>query len=197
MPTSTFFTRNNLIAGCLAAAVLAGAGRAEKTGDFLQVALPVAAWGCSAASGEAVSTFLRFTAVMAVVRVSKHGLGPVPVNHRPGGSLHGFPSGHTAAAAFGVSSLLNSCVRKSPLIQGAVILSGGYVGASRIEAGAHFLFQVVWGALLGWLGERSLHIFRGVRIRRGSIKRRNRIQLQAGFSKADEKVRAAVHWRPE
>ncbi len=190
-------SNNTLIACSLIIAVTAGAGRSEKTGDFLQIALPVSAWACSAASGEAASTFLRFAAVEAVVLASKHGLGPAPVNRRPSGSLHGFPSGHTAAAAFGVSSLLNGCVRKAPLVQGLVVLSGGYVGASRIEAGAHFLFQVVWGAFLGWLGERSVHLFRRFRFWRRAASRTHLKGLKAGFSCAGEEAGDPDLRRPE
>ncbi|WIY27784.1 phosphatase PAP2 family protein [Parasedimentitalea psychrophila] len=157
-------TKNGLVLFGVLLSILCGRGQVERTGDYLQIALPVAAFACSVSNGEALNTFLRFVLVEGVVHGTKRGLDAAPINHRPGGGLQGFPSGHTAAATFGVSSLVNSCVKKNPWVQGAVILSGGYVGASRIEVGAHFLFQVVAGALLGWLGERSSMLFRILRI---------------------------------
>jgi membrane-associated phospholipid phosphatase len=158
------YSKGSLVVGTLAIATLCGNSHVERTGDYLQIALPVAAFTCSVANGEALSNFLRFATVTAVVHGAKHSLNDTPINLRPSGSAHGFPSGHTAAAAFGASSLVNSCVKKNPWIQGIAILSGGFVGVSRIEAGAHFLFQVICGALLGWLGERSVHIFRMLRL---------------------------------
>lgn len=154
------FSWNGIVIAVLALAIVSGRGQVERTGDYLQIALPATAFACSVANGEALSNFARFIGTQAIVHSSKRGLGAAEINQRPSGGLHGFPSGHTAAAAFGVSSLLNSCVKKNPWVQGAIILSGGYVGASRIEVGAHFLFQVLAGALLGWLGESSLRIFR-------------------------------------
>lgn len=158
------FSWNSLVIAVLALAVMAGRGQVERTGDYLQIALPATAFACSVANGEGVSNFARFIGTQAIVHSSKRGLGDAEINQRPRGGQHGFPSGHTTAAAFGVSSLLNSCVKKNPWVQGAIILSGGYVGASRIEVGAHFLFQVLVGALLGWLGERSVWIFRASRL---------------------------------
>lgn len=157
-----FKTKNGLVFASLLMAALLGRGQVDRTGDHLQLVLPVAALVCSVANGEAASYLFRLTSVAIVVHGSKRGLQDAPINLRPSGSLHGFPSGHTAAAAFGASSLINSCVKKNPWVQGAIILSGGYVGASRIEVGAHFLFQVLTGALIGWLGERSHILLRSL-----------------------------------
>ncbi|KPD10623.1 phosphatase PAP2 family protein [Phaeobacter sp. 11ANDIMAR09] len=156
-------TRNGLVLTSLLLTVLLGRGQVDRTGDHLQLVLPVAALTCSVVNGEAASYLFRLVSVAAVVHGSKRGLQNAPINLRPSGAQHGFPSGHTAAAAFGTSSLVNSCVKKNPWVKGAIILSGGYVGASRIEVGAHFLFQVVAGALLGWLGERSHILLRALR----------------------------------
>lgn len=142
----------------LALGVFLGLGDVEKTGDSLQVALPVAGLACAVVNGDAVLYAVKFTATMAVVHGFKRGLGDNEINHRPSGGLQGFPSGHTAAAVFGTSYLVNDCLRKNALLQGLTIFSGAYVGASRIEAGKHFLFQVLAGALLGWLGERGHRI---------------------------------------
>ncbi len=132
-------------------------------GDRLQVALPVAGLVCAIANQEAVNYLLRFTTTMMVVHSLKRGLAGAEINHRPSGNLQGFPSGHTAAATFGASYLVNDCLRRNKLMQGVSIFGGAYVGASRIEAGKHFLFQVMVGALIGWLGERGFAVFAAVR----------------------------------
>lgn len=158
----------------LAVAVLVGSGDVEKIGDRLQIALPVAGLVCAIANGEAVSYTLRFIGTNAVVHTFKRGLGDAEINLRPTGSLQGFPSGHTAAAVFGASYLVHQCLRRNKVLQGVAVFSGAFVGASRIEAGKHFLFQVMVGALFGWLGERGVVLFRAVRasLRRFGVLRR-------------------------
>ena len=56
----------------------------------------------------------------------------------------------------GASGLVHTCLRNQPLAQGVVLLAAGFVGASRIEAGKHDIWQVLGGALLGWGCERAL-----------------------------------------
>ncbi len=158
----------------LAAAVLLGSMEVEKLGDRLQIALPVAGLACAYTNGEAASYMLRFIGTNAVVHTFKRGLGDAEINLRPSGSQQGFPSGHSAAAVFGASYLVHQCVQRNRVLQGFAIFSGAFVGASRIEAGKHFLFQVMVGALMGWLGERGLVLFRAIRaaLRRFSTLRR-------------------------
>ncbi len=156
--------RNVLVIIILCITVAFSGTKSEKIGDNLQIALPVMALVCSAVNGEAGSLLLRYIGVEMVLKSSKHGLGDAAINIRPNGGTMGFPSRHTAAAAFGASSLVHSCITANPWVKGVVIISGGFVGASRIEAGAHFLFQVLAGALLGWLGERSHVLFRRLRV---------------------------------
>lgn len=143
----------------LALGVISGLGDVERMGDRLQFALPVAGLVCAAANGHALKYTIRFASTMAVVHTFKRGLGDAEINLRPSGGLQGFPSGHTAAAVFGASYLVHDCIQRNKLMQGVAIFSGAYVGASRIEAGKHFLFQVLAGALLGWLGERAAGLF--------------------------------------
>lgn len=147
----------------LACGVLLGSSETEKLGDRLQVALPAAGLACAIANGAAVHYFVKFASTMAVVHGLKRGLGDAQINLRPSGSQQGFPSGHTASAVFGASYLVNDCLQRSKFMQGAVILGGAYVGASRVEAGKHFLFQVMVGALVGWFGEQGGVFFRGLR----------------------------------
>lgn len=121
-----------------------------------------------------MSYMLRFIGTNAVVHTFKRVLGRAEINLRPSGGLKGFPSGHTTAAVFGASYLIHQCVQRNKVLQGVAVFSGAFVGASRIEAGKHYLFQVMFGALIGWLGERALVVFRAMRasLRRLSVLRR-------------------------
>ena len=143
----------------IAAGVLLGLGNVEQTGDSLQVALPVAGLVCAIHNGDALKYTARYFSTILVVHAVKTGLGETQLNQRPSGSLQGVPSVHTASAGFGASYLVNDCLRKNKLMQGAAIFSGAYVGASRIEAGKHFLFQVLVGALIGWFGDRAFVLY--------------------------------------
>ncbi len=129
---------------------------AEKYGDHLQYALPSLAWGCEIAEGRGKEYFLRFLVMEGILHGSKQGLGDIPLNTRPNGGDEGFPSGHTTAAVFGASALVQECLKNRPVVQMLVITAGGYVGASRIEAGKHDIWQVLAGVFLGWFCERFL-----------------------------------------
>ncbi len=141
------------IGATLAAAPLGGA---RAVGDKLQVVLPILGLGCAVLDGRAGSYMGRYLVAAGIVHGLKKGLGDVPINHRPTGSLEGFPSGHTQAAVFGASSLVHECIRGNPWVAGVAILGAGFTGASRIEAHAHNIWQVLWGAVIGWLCERAV-----------------------------------------
>lgn len=127
----------------------------EKLGDAYQIALPVIALGCSLTNGQAVDFAIRYVAHWSIVHGSKTGLGQAEINRRPSGSLRGMPSGHTATAAFGASNLVHQCIVKNPAVSIVAILTAGFVGASRIEAEQHNIWQVLAGALVGWGSDRA------------------------------------------
>ncbi len=143
--------RGIVLAVLLLSAALSGPDP-ERIGDRLQIALPVLGLGCAALTGGAGEYLLRFAAMEGVLHASKRGLGEAAINRRPNGGTGGFPSGHTAAATFGAATLARECLQASPLAQGAVILAAAFTGASRIETGAHDIWQVLAGAVLGWAG---------------------------------------------
>ena len=122
-------------------------------GDTLQVALPLTGLGCAIASGNGIQYTGRYLAVTVVMRGSKYGLGEAAINERPNGGYHGMPSGHTTAAAFGASGIAQHCLSGNPPAQITAALAAGIVGGSRIDVGAHDLWQVLAGALLGWIGQ--------------------------------------------
>lgn len=172
-----------------AAAVLAGLALclvlterdAERYGDSLQVALPLLAWGCAAANGQGPEFFLRYVVMFSSAHGSKAALGEAEVNRRPDGGGKGMPSAHTSTAVLGASSLVHDCVKGNPAVQAAAILSAGFVGGSRIEAGKHDIWQVLAGALLGYGCDRAL--------RRPSVLRR---RIAAGLAAAGAAARGGA-----
>lgn len=127
----------------------------ERQGDTYQYALPLMALACAVTNGQAQDFMLRYVIQLGLVHGPKNLLGDAAINHRPNGNLKGMPSGHTATATLGASNLVYQCIVGHPVVQGAVILSAGFVGASRIEAGAHNIWQVLAGALAGFLSDRA------------------------------------------
>ena len=151
-----FVTRMQVLLGILALAVLLTPPQAERYGDRIQVVLPFLAWACAGNVGAGAEFVLRYGVMFTLAHATKRVLGDAPVNQRPGGGGKGFPSAHTSTAVLGASALVQTCLRNQPLAQGVVLLAAGFVGASRIEAGKHDIWQVLGGALLGWGCERAL-----------------------------------------
>ncbi|NIZ13434.1 phosphatase PAP2 family protein [Phaeobacter sp. HF9A] len=124
---------------------------AETIGDNIQIALPLTGLGCAVAEGRGVQYFGRFLLMELAIHGSKTALGDAEINQRPNGSGKGFPSGHTTAAAFGATALIQGCLAGNKSAQAATVIAAGYVGTSRVEAGAHTIWQVLAGAVLGWI----------------------------------------------
>ena len=133
------------------------------TGTICRSPLPILALGCSALNGQAGEFFLRYVVMFFSVHGVKRGLGEIPLNTRPHGGSHGFPSAHTSTAVLGASSLVHDCITSSPLVRGLILVAAGFTGASRIEAGAHNIWQVLAGALFGWACDRAFRRNRVVR----------------------------------
>ncbi|MTH62774.1 phosphatase PAP2 family protein [Paracoccus shanxieyensis] len=154
--------------------------KAEKLGDRFQVALPLLAWGCQAVNGHGAEYALRYAVMFIGLHATKQGLGDAPINQRPNGGDAGMPSGHTATAAFGASALLQECAMTSTPVRIAVIIAAGFTGASRMDAGAHTIWQVLFGVFWGLACDRALrhHAPTRQRIRIGFKRlRRQRSQL--------------------
>ena len=145
------FARCVIVVLALALVAAASGFAPRRIGDRLQIALPLAGLGCALATGQAGGYLLRFTGLELALYSSKETLGDAAINTRPDGSLHGFPSGHTAAATFGAAALASTCLRASPSASAAVYLASGFTGTSRVLAERHTPLQVFAGALLGWL----------------------------------------------
>lgn len=149
--------RAQVIALVLALVVVVTPPSARIHGDRLQVALPLLAWACAGSTGRQAANefFLRYLTMVAITQSAKRGLGDAPINRRPSGSLQGFPSGHMSTAVLGASALVHECLRNAPGVAAGVIVAAGLVGASRIEAGKHDIWQVLAGAILGLVCERA------------------------------------------
>ncbi len=126
----------------------------EVAGDYLQVILPVTGAVCSFGRSVFTDYAVRFFAHWGLVHGTKFALADTEIGIRPHGGNKGFPSGHTAAAFYGASYLARDCLGKSPWGQAAVFGAAMFTGGSRIEAGAHFLIQVMFGALIGFGADR-------------------------------------------
>lgn len=84
--------------------------------------------------------------VTAAIHLTKFATGKLwGLFPRPSGGWGGFPSGHTAAACALAFLLSERYPRWAPLWYGAAAA----IAWSRLEAGAHFGYQIVAGALLG------------------------------------------------
>lgn len=141
-------------AAILAVAASAG-GRIEKTGDRLQVGLPVLAWGCAAANGRGIEYLGRYLVMFAAAHGTKQALGDLPLNRRPRGGAGGMPSAHSSTAALGASRLVSDCLTGAPAAQATAILAAGFVGGSRLVVGAHDIWQVMAGMMLGLICDRA------------------------------------------
>lgn len=133
----------------------AAGGKSEKTGDNLQIALPLLAWGCAAANGDGAEYLGRYLVMFFAAHGMKRVSGAAEFNQRPDGGSHGMPSAHTSTAVLGASRLVGDCVGGNPIVQSVVVLGAGFVGASRIDAGAHTIWQVLSGAILGLVCDRA------------------------------------------
>jgi lipid A oxidase len=170
--------RVHLVIALLLLAVVFCDPTARRYGDRIQVALPLLAWGCAALDKSGSEFAARFFGMLFVAHGSKFALGDAEINQRPSGGDKGFPSAHTASAAIGASSLVTDCISAHPGAKAVVVFAAAFVGASRIEAEKHNIWQVLAGGLLGWGADRML--------RRG----RARQAAQEAFMFAKQWIRA-------
>ncbi|TPE53200.1 phosphatase PAP2 family protein [Amaricoccus solimangrovi] len=151
-----------LAAGLALAPAGARADGLDTAGDVLKYALPGAAAVC-AWKQERLASYATGFGVMALsVEGLKYGLGDSGINERPNGESHGFPSGHTAAAASGATDLSLNCAPGNPWVAAGTAAATVLVGASRIDTDEHDLVQVLAGAAIGFFStgirlERTAH----------------------------------------
>ena len=118
----------------------------EKSGDIIQIALPVSAFFSTIIWQDDQKPTYQFMKTMGVSFVITHGLKRIINKERPNGGNYSFPSGHTSAAFTGAAFI----ERKYGLKYGipSYILAS-YVGWSRIHANKHDKWDVLGGAIIG------------------------------------------------
>lgn len=122
----------------------------RKTGDVLQYALPLLAGACAVKNGQADDFLLGYVSHVAVVQGLKKGLGDARINQRPDGTGKGFPSGHTASAMYGSTSLSEKCFPDQSVLRALSYGAALLVGLSRLDANRHDLTQVGSGLAIGY-----------------------------------------------
>lgn len=147
--------RNEVILVVLAVILALTPPVPERWGDRLRFALPTLGFGCALLNGTGIEYLGRLAVLNVGIYGPKTALADAPINLRPNGETRGFPSGHSAAAAFGASAIVNECARSNPLTASVVILAAGFTGASRVDAGKHNPWQVLAGWILGVMVERA------------------------------------------
>lgn len=175
--------RVQIILAVLALTVLMTEPVARRYGDRLQIALPTLAWGCAIANRAGTEFAVRFAAMFVAAHGAKRALGDTPLNIRPTGREHGFPSAHTSAAVLGASSLIHDCIPGKTGAAAVVVMAAGFVGASRIEARAHDIWQVLAGAILGYAADRALRRDSAARRRLIAGGRKLKTAISGGLSK--------------
>jgi len=118
----------------------------EKSGDILQVALPIAAFSSTLIWNDGQGETLQFLKSMSTTTIITYAVKRIINKPRPNGGNYGFPSGHTSAAFTGAAVLQKRFGWDVGLP--AYILAG-YVGWTRVNALKHDYWDVLAGATLG------------------------------------------------
>lgn len=140
-----------LVAASLVAslALPAAADPFEEFGTAMKYGLPAAAALCAARDDRLEDFAVRGLVQVAVVLALKHWTEDWPAGRRPSGEGRGFPSGHTASAAFGAADLAGKCFADRPAAGAALYGAAALTAASRVHAGEHTPAQVGAGMLIG------------------------------------------------
>ena len=120
--------------------------RIEKSGDFLQIALPAAALGSTFIWKDETKPFWQFVATLSVSTLVTHSL-KIGINKpRPNGGKYSFPSGHTQGAFTGAAFLERRFGWK---VGAPAYALAAYVGWTRVHANKHDYWDVLGGAAIG------------------------------------------------
>lgn len=134
----------------------------KKIGDFLQVIVPVYAFGM-AMNEDGWTGVEQFTYSFAATEAVVYGLKFSVQERRPDGSNNlSFPSGHTASAMAGASFIHNRYGFKRAIFP---YLMTGFTAYSRVDANRHWWWDTVAGAAISGLISWSLvDRYNGVRV---------------------------------
>ena len=119
----------------------------EKAGDILQIVIPSVAYGTTLYldDKEGQNQFYKsFGTNLGVTYGLKYSID----KKRPNGGKHSFPSGHTSAAFQGASFIH---IRYGLKYAIPAYVAATFVGYSRVESDAHYIEDVIAGAVIGSL----------------------------------------------
>ena len=122
----------------------------EDFGTAMKYSLPLAAAACAVRDDRLEDFAVRGVLQAAVVWGLKAWLDGTPLSVRPNGDGKGFPSGHSAAAAFGAADLAGKCFPDDRAAGIGLYGAAGLTAASRVHAGDHTPQQALTGALIGF-----------------------------------------------
>jgi membrane-associated phospholipid phosphatase len=118
----------------------------ERSGDYLQIALPTAA-GASTLLLKDLVGFRQFAVSFIVGQAVTHILKRTINRKRPDGGRYAFPSAHTSAA-FGGSAFVH--MRYGMKWAWPMHLAATFVGYSRLTSDKHWISDVLGGAALAF-----------------------------------------------
>lgn len=118
----------------------------EKTGDALQIILPITAFSSTFIYKGNDHGHIQCVKTIGSTFIVTHSLKRIINKKRPNGGDFGFPSGHTSAAFSGAAFIERRYGFKIGIP--AYILAS-YVGWSRVETNYHDYWDVIAGASLG------------------------------------------------
>ena len=128
--------------------ISASSNYVEKTGDILQVALPLSAFASTFIYKNNDNGSIQCLKTIGSTFVVTHSLKRIINKERPNGGGLGFPSGHTSSAFSGAAFI----DRRYGLKAGVpAYLLACFVGWSRVETEHHDYWDVLAGASLGFI----------------------------------------------
>ena len=118
----------------------------EKSGDILEIVLPVTAFASTFIWKDQQKAPMQFIKTMGTSFVITHAIKRLINKQRPNGGNYSFPSGHTSAAFTGAAFI----ERRYGLKVGIpTYLLASYVGWTRVESNYHDKWDVLGGAIVG------------------------------------------------
>ena len=118
----------------------------EKSGDILEIVLPVTAFASTFIWKDQQKAPMQFIKTMGTSFVITHTIKRLINKQRPNGGNYSFPSGHTSAAFTGAAFIERRYGLKAGI---PTYLLASYVGWTRIESNYHDEWDVLGGAIIG------------------------------------------------
>lgn len=118
----------------------------EISGDIIQDALPIAAFGSTFIWKDDQKPTWQFVKTMGTSFLLTHGLKRLINKERPDGGKYSFPSGHTSAAFTGAAFFQ---IRHGWKIGAPLYALAVYTGWTRVHANRHDWWDILGGAAVG------------------------------------------------